>query len=467
VTAAAGNPARTGDEDAIGTPPDSPTLVPAERYYSPAFARLEIERMWPKVWQVACMVDHVTEPGDYFEYRCGPYGVLIVRGDDPDSPCGGLRAFQNACRHRGNSLCTGSGSGLRELKCGYHGWTWDLSGTLKRVPNRKGFGTLHMSDFPLVPAKVESWEGLVFVNLDIHAMPLREYLEAIPDDIAWCHLEDFRCYATLTVEVEANWKTIADGYSETYHIQTLHPELLRCVDDIHAPQQIWGHTGKSDQPYGVQSPRFDGALSDEEVWEAYVYTQGALMGAPEGTPFPADERRPGQTVQDLIAQHTRAFAASRGVSLDWADTDRITRLHQYNVFPNMTLLANADHLTIMCSRPGPSADSSPDKGELVMFLMTRMPPGAPRNKPTDVRLPAEQAEPGLVLTQDIQVLAGLQRGMHQPGFTHVVLSGEERRVINMHHNLERYLDLPESERISRPQPDNVICANLPKESEEV
>lgn len=47
-----------------------------------------------------------------------------------------------------------------------------------------------------------------------------------------------------------------------------------------------------------------------------------------------------------------------------------------------------------------------------------------------------------------QLLPGLQRGMHQPGFTHLVLSGEERRVINMHRNLERYLDLPESERIS-------------------
>ncbi|WP_264992517.1 aromatic ring-hydroxylating oxygenase subunit alpha, partial [Mycobacterium montefiorense] len=238
MTAAAGNPARTRDEDAIGTPPESPTLVPAERYYSAAFAQLEIERMWPRVWQVACMVDHVGEPGDYFEYGCGPYAVLIVRGDD-----GVLRAFQNACRHRGNSLCVGSGSGLRELKCGYHGWTWDLAGTLKRVPNRKGFGALRMSDFPLVEALAESWEGLVFVNLDINAMPLAEYLEEMPDDIAWCHLEDFRCYATLTVEVEANWKTIADGYSETYHIQTLHPELLRCVDDIHAPQQIWGHTG--------------------------------------------------------------------------------------------------------------------------------------------------------------------------------------------------------------------------------
>ncbi|GLD40862.1 hypothetical protein Mkiyose1665_13620 [Mycobacterium kiyosense] len=435
----AGNPSRAHvHKDAIGTPPASPTLVPAERYYSPAFAALEFERMWPKVWQVACMVDHVAHAGDYFEYRCGPIGVLIVRGDD-----GELRAFQNACRHRGNSLCAGSGSGLRELKCGYHGWTWDLASTLKRVPNRKGFGSLHLSEFPLLPTQVDTFAGMVFVNLDLDAMPLRDYLDAIPDDIAWCHIEDFRCYATLTVDVAANWKTIADGYSETYHIQTLHPELLRCVDDIHAPQQIWVHTGKSDQPYGVPSPRFEGTLSDEEVWDAYVYTQGMLMGAAEGTPLPPD-RRPGQTVPDLIAERTRQFAAGRGVDLDWADTDRVTRLHQYNVFPNMTFLVNADHLTIMTSRPGPD----PDHGELTMFLMTRMAPGAGYNKPTDMRMSADEAEPGIVLTQDIKVLPGLQRGLHQPGLTHLVLSNEERRVINMHRNLERYLDLPESQRMT-------------------
>ena len=105
MATAAGNPARTRDEDAIGIPPENPTLVPAERYYSPAFAALEAERMWPRVWQLACMVDHISAPGDYFEYRCGPYAVLIVRDDD-----GEIRAFQNVCRHRGNSLCTGSGS---------------------------------------------------------------------------------------------------------------------------------------------------------------------------------------------------------------------------------------------------------------------------------------------------------------------------------------------------------------------
>lgn len=424
-------------EDAIGTPPRRPTLVPADRYYSAAFAQLEVQRMWPKVWQLACTVDHVAEPGDYFEYRCGPYSVLIIRGDD-----GVLRAFQNVCRHRGNSLCTGSGADLRELRCGYHGWTWDLSGALKRIPHRKGFGALPMSELPLLEVKVDTWERLVFVNLDVNALPLIDFLEAVPHDIAWCGLGDFRCYATLTIEVDANWKTIADGYSETYHVQTLHPELHRCMDDVYAPQVIWGHTGKSEQLYGVPSPDLKQTLADADVWDAYVRTQGALMGVAEGTPFPRDEQ-PRRSVADVIAERTRAFAAARGVDLGWASTEQVMRLRQYNVFPNMTLLANADHLTVMAALPGPD----PDHGELVMVLWTRMPPGAPRSKPADVRTKASDAEPGLVMTQDIAVLAGLQRGLHQPGFTHLMLSNEERRVINMHRNLERYLELPEADRI--------------------
>ncbi|OBK71923.1 (2Fe-2S)-binding protein [Mycobacterium sp. 1274761.0] len=434
--AADGRAAETHREDAIGTPPKGPTLVPAERYYSPEFARLEVERMWPKVWQVACTVDHVADPGDYFEYRCGPHSVLVVRADD-----GELRAFQNVCRHRGNSLCSGAGAGLRELKCGYHGWTWDLAGALKRVPHRKGFGSLHMSDYPLLAARVDTWERLVFVNLDPDAMPLADYLEAVPQDTAWCGLGDFRCYATMTVEVDANWKTIADGFSETYHIRTLHPELHRCMDDVYAPQVIWGHTGKSEQMYGVASPQIKEPLSDADVWDAYVTTQGALMGVEEGTPYPADQS--GRPAKDVIADRTRDFAAGRGVDLSWASTDQIMQLRQYNIFPNMSLLTNADHLTVLVARPGPD----PDHGELVMILWTRMAPGAPRTKPADMRFTADEAHPGLVLTQDIAVLAGLQRGLHQPGLTHLTLSNEERRVINTHSILEHYLDLPESARM--------------------
>lgn len=430
---------RSAREDAIGVPPQRPTLVPAQRYYSSEFAALENERMWPKVWQFACTVDHVAEPGDYFEYRCGPYSVLVVHGDD-----GELRAFQNVCRHRGNALCTGAGSQLRELRCGYHGWTWDLQGALRRVPHRKGFGALPMSEFPLIPVQVDTWERLVFVNLDSSAIPLRDYLEAVPDDIAWNRLDEFRCYATMTIDVDANWKTIADGFSETYHIQTLHPELHRCMDDVYAPQTIWGHTGKSEQRYGVPSPHLKENVDDAAVWDAYVSTQGTLMGVAEGAPFPAEQQTPGQTVAEVIADRTRAFAAGRGVDLQWATDDQIMHLHQYNVFPNLSVLTNADHLTVLTSRPG----ADPDRGELVMTLWMRMPPGAPRGTPAYIRLRADEARPGLVLTQDIEVLPGLQRGLHQPGLTHIVLSNEERRIINMHRNLERYLDVPEQDRMT-------------------
>jgi choline monooxygenase len=202
---------------------------------------------------------------------------------------------------------------------------------------------------------------------------------------------------------------------------------------------IWGHTGKSEQLYGLPSPHLKESLSDAEVWDAYVRTQGALMGVTEGTPFPG-----GHPVIDVIAEQIRAFAAGRGVDVNWASTDQLMRLHQYNIFPNLSVLANADHLTVLAARPG----HDPDHGELVMMLWMRMPLGASRAIPADIRLTADQAEPGLVLTQDISVLAGLQRGLHQPGLSHLTLSGEERRVINMHRNLDRYLDLPESQRVT-------------------
>src|SRR5689334_25416711 len=117
--------------------------------------------MWPRTWIVACSSDHVHAPGDYHEFRCGSLSVVIVRGND-----GVLRAFQNVCRHRGNTLCEGSGSGLGELRCRYHRWTWDLEGHLREVPSRKLFGALRNDDVPLFPLRVEEWGRLVFVNFD-------------------------------------------------------------------------------------------------------------------------------------------------------------------------------------------------------------------------------------------------------------------------------------------------------------
>jgi phenylpropionate dioxygenase-like ring-hydroxylating dioxygenase large terminal subunit len=415
----------------------APVRVPRERYTSERFAALEGERLWPKVWLIACSSDHVAAAGDWFEFRCGPLSVVIVRDGD-----GVLRAFQNVCRHRGNSLCEGSGSGREELRCRYHHWTWTLQGELREVPSRKWFGSLPNEEFGLFPVRVGEWGRLVFVNFDASAIPLDEYLEGVPTDSAWAKLDEFRCAAMTTTPVACNWKVVNEGFSETYHVQGLHAEMLASIDDLDAPQQIWGLHGASYQAYGVPSPRLGSKVSDRDVWESFVVTQGGRMGpdcaenrASMPPPPPVAE---GQTMQDAIAQRIREYQRQLGVDLSGFTNREITHLWQYNLFPNATLLINADLYAVLTSRPG----TVHDEAELVILYFTRASaPDAPRSTPIDVALAPENGNHGYVFDQDVSVLAGMQRGLRQPGLDEIVLAEEEIRIINMHRNLERYLGL--------------------------
>ena len=407
--------------------------IPVERYISAEFAEMEHARLWPRVWHVACTVDHVANPGDWFEHRLGRYSVVLVRGDD-----GELRGFQNVCRHRGNTICVGSGTGASELRCPYHRWAWDLSGRLREVPSRRGFGVLRNDELSLVPVRVDTWARLVFANLDVEAEPLDEWLEGVPGDIAWANLEEFRgAYSTVT-PVNCNWKVVNDGFSETYHVQGLHREMLASIDDVNAPQRIWGRHSASYQDYGMPSPRLGRDVDDQDVWDAFVITQGGRMGPAYKDPCPAPDVSDGQTLRDVIAQKIRDHQATLGVDLSGYDTAQITSLSQYNLFPNTTVLVSADLFTVMTARPGPS----PDEAELAIIQLDRAPSArAPASSPVHITVPMDQADFGFVLNQDLSVIRTMQTGLHQPGITHLTLSSEECRIINMNRHLEHYLGL--------------------------
>ena len=406
----------------------APARVPASRYTSTRFAAFEAARVWPRVWQVACTLDHVREPGDFYEYRCGRYSVIIVRDQD-----GVLRAFQNVCLHRGNTICEGGGSGLSELRCPYHRWAWDLSGALREVPSRKGFGLLDNEQLSLVAVQVDVWGPLVFVNLDTTARSLREYLEGVPGDSAWANLDEFRCSFATVSHVSSNWKVVADGFSETYHVQGIHPEMLASIDDVDTEQHVWDHHSVSHQRYGVASPRLRDR-SDQAVWDSFTVTQGERMGPSFKAHSPAPEPGDGETIREVIAQRIREHQATRGIDLSGYDTDGLLRLSQYNLFPNATVLVWGDMVNVLVARPG----ATPDDAELAMYLLYRAPAGAPWVKPFDVTLPCE-ASLGVVIDQDLEMLKRFQRGLHQPGFTHLTLSSEECRIINMQRVLSSYV----------------------------
>ena len=419
----------------VGNTEGSPYRIPADRYRTQAFAELEYEHVWSKAWVIACSIDHVSEPGDLFEVQVGRYSILVIRGRD-----GELRAFQNSCKHRGIALCTGSAQGVKNLRCPYHGWMYDLRGQLTGMPSHKGFGEkTDRASLALTPVRVETWGPMVFVNLDMEAMSLADYLEVVPQDASALDLESFRCYATTRTEIPATWKLVADSFSETYHVQTLHREMLGSIDDIDAGQEIWGRTGVSRQLYGVASPRLIKS-DDQTVWDSFIITQGERMGITESCPAPTPKE--GETMVDVIGERVKRYQKDvKGIDLDKWSNHEVMYLHQYNIFPNLTVLISADLLQVLCARPG----ATPDRAELIGMTFEREAAGVPRARPFDVEMPMDQASFGFVLDQDVKILENAQRGVQQPGMTHLSLSCEEARIINTHRNLERYIGIEPSE----------------------
>jgi phenylpropionate dioxygenase-like ring-hydroxylating dioxygenase large terminal subunit len=404
------------------------------------FAALERARLWPNVWQFACSIDHVANPGDWYEHVVGSLSVLVVRGDD-----GELRAFQNVCRHRGSVLCAGSGDGLEQLRCPYHGWTWDLAGRLREVPSRRVFG-VDNDEYGLFPVRVDAWGPLVFVNVAPDGPSLAEYLAPIPDDCAWVRVDEFRCANRVTVKARCNWKTLIEGFSETYHVQGIHREMLSMADDVRGPQEIWGWHGKLQQSYGLPSPRVRG-LSDADVWAGFIEVMGTRIGIPtetSPTDAPAPEVPAGQTMRSVIADRLRAFAATGGHDYSGFDDGQVLDMSQYNLFPNLSILVFSDMVAAVRSRPG----TGTDRAFMDVFQCERMPnPASPRVRPFDIDLPpGAESHMGLVLSQDVRNFEGAQRGLYQPGLEYLSVSPtEECRVVNLHRNLERVLGITPSE----------------------
>ena len=122
-----------------------------------------------------------------------------------------------------------------------------------------------------------------------------------------------------------------------------------------------------------------------------------------------------------------------GVDLSRFGPDEMMTLQQYNLFPNVTVLVFGDLLQVVRARPG----DTPDDGYMDILAFDRVNPDAARKEPLAADMEAGSYSLGLVLDQDVKNLKRAQRGLHAPGLTHLTLSGEECRIINLHRNLDR------------------------------
>lgn len=198
--------------------------LPSALYADPAVFAAEKEEIFSRTWQVVGHASQVANPGDYFTTGLIGEPLLLVRGAD-----GKLRGFYNVCRHRAGPAAEGCGS-RKLFRCGYHGWTYDLEGTLICATEVEGVRGFRAEDFSLAPVRVAEWFSLVFVNLDPDAPPLLGTLGELPKQAEKFPFTDMKLFERRTYDMKCNWKTYVDNYLEGYHLPSVHPGLNRELD---------------------------------------------------------------------------------------------------------------------------------------------------------------------------------------------------------------------------------------------
>ena len=172
-------------------------------------AELELLRRLPVPF---CPSAAVPDAGSYLARDPAGVPIVVVRGENND-----VTAFRNTCRHRGAVVVDGSGC-AKAWSCPYHGWTYRIDGSLRRVPHEYGFPGLDKSSRGLVEVPAVEHGGLVFVDQDGGGNPDG----ATTANQQWI-AGDQRLLGTAEFEVDANWKVLTEGFIEGYHLRATHP----------------------------------------------------------------------------------------------------------------------------------------------------------------------------------------------------------------------------------------------------
>ena len=144
--------------------------------------------------------------------------VLLVRGKD-----GELRAFYNTCQHRGAPVVRDARGSARTLRCQYHSWTYDITdGAADRGARRARLRRAGPGERCLRQLRCEMWDGWIFVNQDLDALPLLEWLAPIPEQLAELQGPNLRTVARRSEVVPCNWKVTAEAFLEVYHFRHIH-----------------------------------------------------------------------------------------------------------------------------------------------------------------------------------------------------------------------------------------------------
>jgi glycine betaine catabolism A len=196
------------------------SLLPKRVYHDPAFLEWERAHILRRDWVMVGREADIADPGTYALIDLDGESVIVVRGRD-----GVLRAFFNVCRHRGTPVTEEACGKAVRFQCPYHAWIYDLDGRLVRAKHTDELEDFALEDYGLASVALETWQGFVFLNLDGDAAPLADQLGDLVEHWSRFDFSTLRSARQIEYDVAANWKFIAENYSECYHCPGVHPQL--------------------------------------------------------------------------------------------------------------------------------------------------------------------------------------------------------------------------------------------------
>ncbi|CAN7238557.1 aromatic ring-hydroxylating dioxygenase subunit alpha [Phenylobacterium sp. LjRoot219] len=430
----------------------TPVVIPVEAYTSQEYARAEAEKLWGKVWQVACRVEELPKVGDYVTYDILDESIIVVRTAKDR-----IQAFYNVCLHRGRRLTEGCGH-TAQFYCRFHGWRWDLNGENAFVLDREDWGaSFTPENLRMKQVQVDTWGGWVWINMDPDCEPLLDYLKPASPLLEPFELERMRFRWRQWLYFPCNWKTAIEAFNESYHLDATHPQRTKW-----GTTKNWSKAGGKHTWHGMGQPRGGAARTEgglagavrtqagqdprvvaaEQIISIYetvnaTTTQTFVEVAAKLTEELPPEATPAEVGMHLM-KRAKGIDEARGVAWPDLPPGYMGQVgHDWHLFPNTVILPSLT--TALCYRARPNGDD-PNSCIFEVYVLERFPEGQePKTEWVYEPDPTEEKW-RLILSQDFQNMPKVQQGMKSRGFPGPRPSPEqELAIIHFHKMLAEYM----------------------------
>ena len=310
----------------------------------------------------------------------------------------------------------------------YHHWTYGLDGSLDHIPDLCTFHQGGPPGMALTALPCVEWNSFVWFSLNPDVEPFDDFIHPLRQHLEPYHPERMAWTRDITVEWDCNWKASVDAFSETYHVQGIHPQLKWYLDDVNVQIDCYGRHNRYLIPFAAISPRV--ALPSQIPPAIHEIMVKAGMD-------PADYEGRVTDIRRDVQLYKREHGAAQGKDYSELNDEQLTDDYHYTIFPNISVNVHADDIMLFRQRPHPT---DPNKMFYDIWMFELVPQG--EEWPERVRhqhFKHGDKTIGQVLDQDAFNLPTVQTGMQSDFYPGLWIGDQELRIRHFHKVLDEYL----------------------------